>query len=80
MLADHKKMRRAPSLVLSERMQQRYAGLMCDVAEGLFTVTNPAPKPGCCGSSQPSSSATACACASWPATGSRVADVRVADR
>ena len=45
-LADHKKMRRAPELLLSERMQQRYVGLMCDLAEGLFTVTNPTPKPG----------------------------------
>ena len=45
-LADHKKMRRAPELLLSERMQQRYAPLLCDVAEGLFTVTNPTPKPG----------------------------------
>ena len=45
-LADHKKMRRAPELVLSDRMQTQYAELICDVAEGLFTVTNPAPKPG----------------------------------
>jgi electron transfer flavoprotein-quinone oxidoreductase len=45
-LADHKKMRRAPALVLSERMQTQYAQLICDVAEGLFTVTNPTPKPG----------------------------------
>jgi electron transfer flavoprotein-quinone oxidoreductase len=45
-LADHKKMRRAPELLLSERMQQRYVGLMCDLAEGLFTVENPRPKPG----------------------------------
>ncbi len=45
-LADHRKMRRAPALLLSERMQQRYAGLICDVAEDFFTVTNPAPKPG----------------------------------
>jgi electron transfer flavoprotein-quinone oxidoreductase len=45
-MADHKKMRRAPALVLSERMQTQYADLICDVAQGLFTVSNPAPKPG----------------------------------
>jgi len=45
-LADHKRLRRAPSLVLSERVQQRYPGLLCDLAEGMFTVTNPIPKPG----------------------------------
>ena len=46
LLADHKKMRHAPELLLSDRMQQRYVNLMCDLAEGLFTVTNPTPKPG----------------------------------
>jgi electron transfer flavoprotein-quinone oxidoreductase len=45
-LADHKRLRKAPSLVLSERVQRRYPGLLCDLAEGMFTVTNPAPKPG----------------------------------
>ena len=45
-LADHAKMRRAPELMLSDRMQRQYPGLLCDVAEGLFTVTNPTPKPG----------------------------------
>ncbi len=45
-LADHKRLRKAPSLVLSDRVQQRYPGLLCDLAEGMFTVTNPAPKPG----------------------------------
>jgi electron transfer flavoprotein-quinone oxidoreductase len=45
-LADHKRLRGAPGLVLSERVQQRYPGLVCDLAEGLFTVTNPVPKPG----------------------------------
>ncbi len=38
--------RRAPALVLSERIQSRYPGLVCDLVEGLFTVTNPEPKPG----------------------------------
>ena len=27
-------------------MQRQYADLICDVAQGLFTVTNPNPKPG----------------------------------
>ena len=45
-LADHKRLRKAPSLVLSERVQQRYPGLICDLAEGMFTVTNPTPKAG----------------------------------
>jgi len=45
-MADHKKMRRAPELVLSDRMQTQYAELICDVAQGLFTVSNPTPKPG----------------------------------
>jgi electron transfer flavoprotein-quinone oxidoreductase len=45
-LADHRRLRDAPGLVLSPRVQQRYPGLVCDLAEGLFTVTNPAPKPG----------------------------------
>jgi electron transfer flavoprotein-quinone oxidoreductase len=38
-LADHKRLRGAPRLVLSDRIQQRYP-------EGLFTVSNPEPKPG----------------------------------
>jgi electron transfer flavoprotein-quinone oxidoreductase len=45
-LADHKKMRRAPGLVLSDRMQSQYADLICDVAQELFTGANPTPKPG----------------------------------
>ncbi len=45
-LADHKRLRKAPALVLSERVQQRYPGLLCDLAEGMFTVTNPTPKAG----------------------------------
>jgi electron transfer flavoprotein-quinone oxidoreductase len=45
-LADHKRLRGAPRLVLSDRVQQRYPGLVCDLAEGMFTVTNPEPKPG----------------------------------
>jgi electron transfer flavoprotein-quinone oxidoreductase len=45
-LADHRKLRDIPDLVLSERMQRRYPGLLCDLVQGMFTVTNPHPKPG----------------------------------
>ena len=45
-LADHRKLRRVPSLLLSERVQRRYPEMACRVAEELFTVRNPAPKPG----------------------------------
>jgi len=45
-LRDHKRLRGAPGLVLSERVQRRYPGLVADFAEGVFQVTNPEPKPG----------------------------------
>jgi electron transfer flavoprotein-quinone oxidoreductase len=45
-LQDHRRLRRAPRLILSERMQSQYPKLMCDLAEQMFTVTNPEPKPG----------------------------------
>ncbi len=45
-LQDHQRLRRAPHLILSERMQSAYPQLMCDLAEQLFTVTNPESKPG----------------------------------
>ena len=45
-LQDHIRLRRAPNLILSDRMQQKYTGMICDLAEQLFTVTNPTPKPG----------------------------------
>lgn len=45
-LQDHRRLRRAPHLILSERMQGSYPKLMCDVAERMFTVSNPEPKPG----------------------------------
>lgn len=48
-LRNHRKLRRAPALVLGERMQARYPRVLCDVAEGVFTVTDPAPKPGLAG-------------------------------
>ncbi len=45
-LADHRKLRHAPHFVLSERVQHRYPQLVCNLAEAMFTVTNPAPKVG----------------------------------
>jgi electron transfer flavoprotein-quinone oxidoreductase len=45
-LRDHKKLRRAPGFVLSERVQQRYPQVVCDLVESLFTVDNPRPKLG----------------------------------
>ena len=46
MLPDHRRLRAAPHLMLSERMQQRYPRMICDLVEQVFTVTNPEPKPG----------------------------------
>ncbi len=45
-LQDHRRLRAAPHLILSERMQRDYTHLMCDLVEQVFTVTNPDPKPG----------------------------------
>jgi len=45
-LADHRRLRDIPGLVLSERVQHRYPGLVCDLVQGLFQVDNPRPKPG----------------------------------
>ena len=45
-LADHRKLRRAPELLMSHRMQTVYPELMCNLVEGMFTVTNPTPKKG----------------------------------
>lgn len=45
-LADHRKLRRAPHLVLSDRMQRQYPAVVCNLVEQMFTVTNPAPKTG----------------------------------
>lgn len=45
-LKDHARLRGAPGLVLSERVQRQYPGLVCDLAEQVFTVDNPRPKPG----------------------------------
>ena len=45
-LRDHRKLRRAPELVLSDRVQHLYPQLVADVVEGMFRVDNPPPKPG----------------------------------
>jgi len=45
-LRDHRKLRAAPHLVLSDRVQQQYPGLVCGIAERVFQVDNPRPKPG----------------------------------
>ncbi|MGI9598203.1 MAG: FAD-dependent oxidoreductase [Acidimicrobiales bacterium] len=45
-LADHRRLQDAPDLILSDRVQRAYPALACDLAEQLFTVTNPTPKPG----------------------------------
>jgi electron transfer flavoprotein-quinone oxidoreductase len=45
-LQDHRKLRRAPELVLSDRVQHLYPDLITGVAERMFRVDNPSPKPG----------------------------------
>ncbi len=45
-MADHEKLRRAPELIMSDRVQHRYPRLVCDLVQSVFDVTNPEPKPG----------------------------------
>ena len=45
-LRDHRKLRRAPSLVLSDRVQHLYPHMIANTVERMFHVDNPAPKPG----------------------------------
>jgi electron transfer flavoprotein-quinone oxidoreductase len=45
-LRDHRKLRHAPELVLSDRVQHRYPQLVTAVVERMFRVDNPKPKPG----------------------------------
>ena len=45
-LRDHRKLRRAPKLVLSDRVQHLYPQMVGNVAERMFRVDNPSPKPG----------------------------------
>lgn len=45
-LRDHRRLRRMPDLMMSDRVQHRYPGLVTGVVRDLFTVTNPEPKAG----------------------------------
>lgn len=45
-LKDHRRLRRAPELVLSDRVQHLYPQMVANVVERMFRVDNPAPKPG----------------------------------
>lgn len=45
-LRDHRKLRKVPHLVLSDRVQQRYPSFVTGVVERMFRVDNPEPKPG----------------------------------
>ncbi len=45
-LRDHRKLRRAPQLVLSDRVQHLYPKMVANSVERMFRVDNPAPKPG----------------------------------
>ena len=45
-LRDHRKLRRAPELVLSDRVQHLYPAMVTGIADRMFTVENPVPKPG----------------------------------
>lgn len=43
---NHRKLRLAPHLVLSERIQQQYPQLVASIVERVFQVDDPRPKPG----------------------------------
>ena len=45
-LRDHRKLRRAPQLVLSDRVQHLYPSMITGIAERMFRVDNPQAKPG----------------------------------
>ncbi len=45
-LRDHGKLRRAPALVLSDRVQHLYPEMIANTVERMFRVDNPTPKPG----------------------------------
>jgi electron transfer flavoprotein-quinone oxidoreductase len=44
-LKDHRRLRRAPELVLSDRVQHLYPSMVANIAERMFRVDNPSPKP-----------------------------------
>ncbi len=45
-LTNHRKLRLAPHLVLSERVQEHYPQLVASIVERVFQVDDPRPKPG----------------------------------
>ena len=45
-LRDHRKLRRAPELMLGDRVQHLYPSMITGMAERMFRVDNPSPKPG----------------------------------
>ncbi len=45
-LKDHRKLHRAPELVLSDRVQHLYPTMVTNVVERMFRIDNPQPKPG----------------------------------
>ena len=45
-LADHRKLKLAPELLMSHRIQRQYPEMICNIVESMFTVTNPEPKKG----------------------------------
>ncbi len=45
-LADHRKLREAPHLVMGDLAQRQLPAIACGVAEAMFQVNNPDPKPG----------------------------------
>ena len=45
-LKDHKKLRKIPHLVLSDRVQHKYPNFVTGIVERMFRVENPNPKPG----------------------------------
>lgn len=45
-LRDHRRLRRAPQLVLSDRVQHLYPSMVANTVERMFRVDNPQPKPG----------------------------------
>jgi len=45
-LSDHRRLRDAPHLVMSDLAQRVLPAVACGVVEDVFTVTNPTPKPG----------------------------------
>lgn len=45
-MKDHRRLRQAPHLVMGELAQRKLPGLVCGVADAVFHVDNPQPKPG----------------------------------